>query len=379
MPEYLSPGVYVEDTGFRFKSIGGASTSTAVFIGETETGPVKPHLVKSFRCYQELFGGVFDDKKYMPYAVRAFFDNGGRQCFIARVVPSLRGAPSVADFEGVVDDKGGASALAALSSREFDETAIINAPAAPVEVVRAVISHCEDHRFRFAVIDSPMEVSDPAHLDPRSHFQTSYAAYYYPWLMTEKIQSRGVIPTPPGGAVCGVYARTDGAQGVYKAPAAQELRNVTSVVRDISKESNADLNTRGVNTIRDLGPKGVQVWGARTLSMNPELRYVSVRRYLIYLERSIEQGARWAVFEPNDERLWARIRNIIGNFLYTEWRSGALLGGRPQEAYFVRCDRTTMTQSDISNGRLVYDIGVALLKPAEFVILRINQITTDDT
>lgn len=371
MPEYLTPEVYVEETGFRVKSIVGVATGTAAFIGKTEKGPVKPHLVKSIRDYIEVFGSVFGDKQYMPDAVEAFFDNGGTRCFVVRIVPEYGSVPSVADFEGVVDDSGKGSGLAGLLSPEYDEVAVINAPAASDEIVKAVIKHCEKYRFRFAVIDSPPEVPDLARLDPGSLIHTSYAAFYYPWLLMKENPLRSSNPIPPGGVICGVYARTDLEKGVHKAPANQVVKKVVEVVNDVSEESQGLLNLRGVNVIRDFGRLGIRVWGARTLDTGPELKYVNVRRYLIYLERSIEQGTQWDVFEPNSEGLWGRLRQTVEQFLLAEWRNGGLLGATPQDAFFVMCDRTTMTQNDIDNGRLICEIGVALTRPAEFVIFRI--------
>ena len=195
--------------------------------------------------------------------------------------------------------------------------------------------------------------------------------------MTLANESRTSIPIPPGGAICGVYARSDHKRGVWKAPADQVIKNVIDVVQSVSTETNAVLNARGVNIIRDFGPRGIRVFGARTLSTDPELKYVNVRRYLIYLETSIWKGLQFVVFEPNADPLWAKIRGTIIHFLISEWRSGALMGGRAEEAYFVRCDRSTMTQNDIDSGRLVVEVGVAPIKPAEFVILRFKLLTAE--
>ena len=177
--------------------------------------------------------------------------------------------------------------------------------------------------------------------------------------------------------MCGVYARTDVERGVWKAPANETVRGALRFETDVTAGQQELLNPAGVNCLRALPGRGLRVWGARTASSDPEWKYVNVRRYFNYLERSIDRGTQWAVFEPNGERLWANVREAVGNFLYSEWVSGALLGREPAQAYFVRCDRTTMTQNDIDNGRLVCLVGVAAVKPAEFVIFRVGQKTAD--
>jgi phage tail sheath protein FI len=182
---------------------------------------------------------------------------------------------------------------------------------------------------------------------------------------------------PPSGFICGIYARNDIQRGVFKAPANEVVRSAIRFEREINFAEQEVLNPLGVNCLRFFVGRGYRVWGARTVSSDSEFRYVSDRRYFNYLEASVFRGSQWAVFEPNGPRLWANVREMISNFLYAEWRAGALLGATPEEAYFVRCDRSTMTQQDLDSGRLVCEIGVALVKPAEFVIFRIGQKTAD--
>lgn len=175
----------------------------------------------------------------------------------------------------------------------------------------------------------------------------------------------------------GIYARNDAERGVWKAPANEVVRGALRFEREVNQRQQEVLNPEGINCLRYFFGRGNRVWGARTVSSDPEWKYVNVRRYFIYLERSIDRSTQWAVFEPNGERLWANVRETVSAFLYNEWRSGALLGTSPEEAFFVRCDRSTMTQDDLDNGRLICEIGVAVLKPAEFVIFRIGQKTAD--
>jgi hypothetical protein len=196
-------------------------------------------------------------------------------------------------------------------------------------------------------------------------------ALYYPW-----VQGAGSESTPPGGVVAGIYVRTDNERGVWKAPAgaAADLRGVQSVGYSVSEQEQEILNPLGINAIGQFGSSPV-VWGSRTLSSDPEWKYISVLRLGLLIEASIEQGTRWAVFEPNNEALWAGVSQAVETLLHDLWRDGALAGAGPQDAYFVRCGRETMTQDDIDEGRLIIEIGFAPLKPAEFVIIRIHQKT----
>ena len=185
------------------------------------------------------------------------------------------------------------------------------------------------------------------------------------------------ITLPPSGFVCGIYARNDVERGVYKAPANEVVRGALRFESDINFATQEVLNPIGVNVLRFLSGRGYRLWGARLASSDPEWKYVSDRRYFNFLEASIDRGTQWAVFEPNGERLWTNIRQTISDFLLNEWQSGALLGSSVEQAFFVRCDRSTMTQNDLDNGRLVCLIGVAIIRPAEFVIFRIGQKTAE--
>ncbi len=181
----------------------------------------------------------------------------------------------------------------------------------------------------------------------------------------------------PSGHIAGIYARSDRARGVHKAPANEDIIGITKLTREISTTDQALLNPEGINVLRFFPGQGNRVWGARTLSPDPEFKYVNVRRLLIYLERSIDKGTQWVVFEPNNEQTWANVSRAISDFLFKVWRDGALMGETPEQAFFVKCDQSTMTQNDLDNGRLICLIGVAVLKPAEFMIFRIGQWTSE--
>lgn len=265
--------------------------------------------------------------------------------------------------------------LAALD--EHDDVALVAAPAAPDEVVAALIEHVDSHRFRFAVIDAPRGKADVADLDPRARRESSSAAYYYPWLFTDALDGGAPRLVPPSGHVLGVHARTDAERGVWKAPANAVLRGVSGCEFEVSARVQEMVNPRGVNVIRNFPGRGILVLGARSLSTDPRWKYVNVRRLHIFIGRSIDNGTQWVLFERNDEHTWARVRRQIENFLARLWRAGALMGAEAEQAFCVSCDRATMTQDDIDNGRLIVEIGYAPLRPAEFVVFRISQWTAD--
>ncbi|MDT5062482.1 MAG: uncharacterized protein QOH63_2941 [Acidobacteriota bacterium] len=275
---------------------------------------------------------------------------------------------------------------------KVEDIAIVAAPGHSVfdeeayqGIQNALITHAEKRRsYRIAVLDTPPNNSTSEARDVRSRIDSKYAALYYPWVVIPNPLARpGLehipreIAVPPSGFVCGIYARNDTQRGVFKAPANEVVLGALRFESDVNFAQQEMLNPLGINCLRFFPGRGYRVWGARTASSDPEWKYVNIRRYFNYLERSIDVSTQWAVFEPNGERLWANIRETVSDFLYNEWVSGALLGSSTKEAFFVRCDRSTMTQNDLDNGRLICLIGVAAIKPAEFVIFRIGQKTAD--
>jgi phage tail sheath protein FI len=298
------------------------------------------------------------------------------------------------DLKGKAADPDNASrkatGLEALG--EIDDIAIVALPDGGTyadaetcaQATDRLISHAETLRYRIAVVDAPQGSSMTEIRSFRGRFDTKYAAIYHPWIEifdpTER-PAQGAPPRrlllPPSGFVTGIYARSDIERGVHKAPANEVVRGLTRFEANINKARQDVLNPEGVNALRFFEGRGNRVWGARTMSSDPEWKYVNVRRLFIYIEHSIDKGTQWAVFEPNGPKLWANVRQTLEDFLLVLWRDGALLGDKPEQAYFVRCDRTTMTQNDLDNGRLICLIGVAPVKPAEFVIFRIGQWTAD--
>jgi phage tail sheath protein FI len=265
-----------------------------------------------------------------------------------------------------------------------DDVSILAAPGRTSPAMQnALIAQCENLRYRFAVLDGPPPPEDtiPDVQNLRQQYDTRYAALYHPWLLIDdpfprNVQAIGTFPVPPSGSVMGIYARTDIERGVHKSPANEVVRGIIGLQRTLNKAEQEILNPfpQNINVIRDFRPntRSIRVWGGRVITSDPDWKYVNVRRLLIFIEKSIDIGLQWVVFEPNADPLWARVRRTISMFLTGLWRDGALEGTKREEAYFVKCDRTTMTQGDIDNGRLIVVIGVAPVKPAEFVIIRIG-------
>lgn len=287
--------------------------------------------------------------------------------------PTTDGTDGSGDIDYIGRDVPPRSGLHALSEIEDVRIVAIPGQVAP-EIQSALITHCEKLRYRFAVLDSNDQHRDVNDiLADRSLFDTSYAALYAPWIEVADRDRRFLVP--PSGHVVGIMARTDVERGVHKAPANEVVRGAIGLATNITYGEQEILNPRGVDAIRRLEGRGIRVWGARTLSSDASTKYVNVRRYLIFLEASLDRGTQWVVFEPNTPETWTRVTDSISAFLNTQWRSGALFGRKAEDAYFVRCDETTMTEDDIQNGRLICHIGVAIVRPAEFVIFRIEQTT----
>ncbi len=540
MPEYLSPGVYIEEVSTGNKPIEGVATSTVGFLGVAERGPTRPTLVTSFVEYRRIFGGYLQDH-YLARGVEGFFQNGGKRCFIARVVSHDQATPAQA---ATVSTQGGEMTLTAIgpgtwanrqmafkisrsglfdpnkpqtqelfnltvmywdsrvtlpaavpdptdrrnatnpdrreativeyypdistkpesqnfyerrinnlsnlvtvrqnsaglpteqptrpaaggivfSANEFfgngangatlvfadfqgdfstppqpgqppadgraghglrgleeiDEPAILVCPDEHLVpgITDELINQCERLKDRFAITQSQQDAGNISNLRPP--ISSKYSAFYFPWLRILDPDSGKPLVIPSGGHIAGIYARSDIERGVHKAPANEAIRGLyvdplnpaSGLQLQISKEQQDILNPRGVNVLRHFPGRGNLVWGARTTSLDPEWKYVNVRRLFIFVEESIEQSTPWVVFEPNDAPLWARVLRSVSGFLTRLWMDGMLQGRTREEAYFVRCDRTTMTQDDIDNGRLIVLIGIAPVKPAEFVIFRIGQ------
>lgn len=354
-------------------------------------------LCTNFTEYTSRFGDFSaykdgDDKdiplipghRDLTHAVSGFFKNGGTRCWVVWITdPGMIRNRALKEFESI------------------DEIAIIAAPGqdAKGDVGLALVEHCENMEDRFAILDCPhivgtdtsaelnlLTYGDPATVLPQ---RNRNAAYYFPYLevidpakqLQDKDPARGVelkdrgkVYVAPSGHVAGVYARVDEQRGVHKAPGNEAILGTRDVKYYIGKAKQELLNPQGVNCIRTINGN-IRIWGARTLGgdSNGEWKYINVRRLFLFLKESIDEGTQWVVFEPNDMALWGKIRRNISNFLTNVWRSGALFGATPQEAFYVKCDEETNPASVRDEGKVVTEIGVAIVRPAEFVIFRITQ------
>ncbi|MDL5156574.1 phage tail sheath family protein [Actinomycetospora termitidis] len=305
--------------------------------------------------------------------------------------PDAPAAPTPArlepgDFAGDVGERTGMGGLAAI-----EEITMVAAPDLMSAhqrgvidddgvraVQRAMVDHCEQMGDRVAILDPPPALSAQgvrSWLQDDAGIDSKYAALYYPWIQVQDPASGGPTFIPPSGHLAGIWARNDDTRGVHKAPGNEIIRGATGLQLGVTRGEQDLLNPIGVNCLRGFPGRGLRVWGARTLSSDPAWRYLNVRRLFNYLEESILAGTQWVVFEPNDEPLWARLRRTIGAFLVTEWRKGALFGTTPDEAFYVKCDHETNPPEVIDAGQVICDIGVAPVKPAEFVVFRLAQFS----
>lgn len=460
MPQYYSPGVYVEEIKPKAQSIAGVGTSTAGFIGVVPDGVDMPPipgqfkkdsqgnviykkdeagnvlkdaggnsipdpvlytlakandavLITSWEEFKNSFGD-FQPKKaapsptptpsptpnpspapspsptasddnynyyvYLQHAVYGFFNNGGTRCWVMRVAAAT-------DLDNLDDE------LAKFAP--IDEIAIIVVPGATKKAQQdSILAHCFNLKDRFAVLDGvrledKTQKPTATNIAPTGRSEAgSYGAIYFPWIQVSnpikasdpvKAADPSVpsyISVPPSGHIAGIYARSDNTRGVFKAPANEEVLGAVDVDRPLSKADQDGLNPEGINAIRVFNGT-IKVWGARTRAdeINSQFRYVSTRRFFNFLRESIDEGTQFAVFEPNTPVLWQRITQTVTGFLLNQWRDGALFGTTPEQAFFVKCDKDTNPDTVIQLGQVVTEIGVAIVKPAEFVIFRIQQIT----
>jgi phage tail sheath protein FI len=302
------------------------------------------------------------------------------------VFAAAAGALTPADFEGFDPDPFAIPAFVGITPvnksglaglRDVDEISILNCPdefylgANNFNIAGLLVDQCQELKDRFAILQAPVAAGTPENNNPSVN--SKYAAYYYPWLKIVNPLTSVPLLIPPGGHMAGIYARSDTNIGVHKDPANEVINNITELQLQTNDQQQSILNPKGVDVLRYFKGAGNLVWGGRTTSIDPDWKYINVRRLFIFVEKSILRGTQWVVFEINDEPLWARVKRSVSDFLTGLWRDGMLQGLKKEEAFFVKCDRTTMTQADIDNGRLICLIGIAPVKPAEFVIFRIGQ------
>jgi uncharacterized protein len=293
-------------------------------------------------------------------------------------------AVSATEFEGDVAHRRGLGGLAAV-----DEITMVCIPDLATiaengdeamfrDIQGKMLAHAEGAKDRIAILDPPPDLLPQGVLEWRmstAGYDSKFATLYYPWLEAMDPLTRRPIMVPPSGHMAGVWARTDNTRGVHKAPANEVVLGANGLAFQVTQPEQGGLNKVGINCIRAFPGRGIRVWGARTLSSDPEWRYLNVRRLFNYVSESIMEGTQWAVFEPNDERLWIRLRIAVSSFLTRTWREGALFGATPDEAFYVKCDEETNPPDVIDAGQVVMEIGISPVKPAEFVIFRISQYT----
>ena len=415
MPEYLSPGVYVEEIPSGQAPIASVSTTIAGFIGQVlleapvkdkngvvenkaikdlmpeqpgafeqddngndkkddkgnkipkrfELAPLnEAQLITAWARFTEKFGGFQPHNKTLAHAVYGFFNNGGNRCWVVRVED--------------VTDPGTVTTGGLEKFEKIDEITMVLVPGSQdTNIQNAVIDHCRRMGDRFAILDGQQKPAQFTQENIQGGTKTSdYAALYFPWIKVYDPVTKKDDYIPPSGHIAGVYALTDIERGVHKAPANVVIRGPKEAQFRLSKADQDGLNPKGINVIRQFDGN-VTVWGARTLGGddNTEFKYINVRRLFLMLRESIDEGTQWVVFEPNAKPLWDKIRQNITAFLTNIWRSGALFGDTPEQAFFVKCDAELNPPEVRDLGQVITEIGVAPVKPAEFVIFRIHQWT----
>ena len=394
MPQYLSPGVYVEEVPGT-PPIVGVGTSTTGFIGvvnpgttpapgptpapgsspfempllpgsDTERYPLapenEPRLVTNWTQFINQFGDFHEANEVLAHAVYGFLNNGGTRCWVVRITN--------------IDDAA-AVGVALQKFEAIDEIAIVAVPGALDAAVQLkVIEHCENMKDRFAIIDGQVTTSIDVASIQGTVRDSNYAALYFPRIQVFDPVVDGLSFVSPSGLMAGIYSRVDSVRGVHKAPANEIVQGALALEYLVTKNEQDGLNPDGINVFRNFNGN-IKVWGARTLGGddNGEFKYINVRRLMNFLRESIDEGTQFVVFEPNNPALWQKIIRTVGAFLTNVWRDGALFGNTPEDAFYVKCDESTNPPEVRELGQVVTEIGVAIVKPAEFVIFRISQLT----
>lgn len=406
MPNYQTPGVYVEEIESGSKPIEAGATNIVGFLGVAEKGPVnQATLVTNWTQYTKIFGGLHEGG-WLGHGVYQFFQNGGTKCYINNLAEPKQKKGEASQKNG---DKAAEKADEPISHAKYEvknpdniakliigkdegvgkksglhlfdeiqDISLICAPGVTDPAAQdAILTHCEKNRFRFAVLDSPETLDGGIDTMPMPR-DSIMGAYYFPWVQMYDMVADQNLYAPPSGGICGVYGRVDSTRGVHKAPANELFKTALGLKYNLTDAEQEMLNPKGINCIRDFPGRGIRVWGARTISSNPEWRYVNVRRLFCMVEQALQNGTNWVVFEPNTRDLWKKITRNITAFLLNIWKSGALFGNTPEEAFYVRCDDELNPPESIDAGYVTIELGLAPAKPAEFVVFRVSQKTLGD-
>ena len=393
-----APGVYIHEVSGGSRPIVAVGTSTAGFVGISPISKknsaviaaddLKAEVIDNWTGFKMRYFSApadpatpdpnwqEDEWTHLAHAVYGFFLNGGRRCWVV----DMGNDDTAVQLEAALD------VLAAI-----DEIAILAAPGFTGDAHYAKIKdHFEKHdnQDRVFIADAPEEVVKTAvsltQFNPTQlKTERGFTTIYVPWLQVSDpnpgkdaagfTKPGKTVNVPPSAHVAGFWARSDATRGVHKAPANEIVQGALGLTHTMSSQTQEALNKNGVNAIRYFQDAGYLIWGARTLAADQEWRYLNVRRLFNMIEESIAESTRWVVFEPNDEMLWASIRRDVGAFLTDQWRQGALMGSTPEQAFFVKCDAENNPFDSIRRGRVIIDIGIAPVLPAEFVIFRISQ------
>ena len=384
---YKSPGVHIESAADRYISLDAVETGVTAFLGVTRAGPRnEPTRIGSFEQFEKVFG---DDQGFTSAAVRGFFDNGGRTAYVVNVEPEGGLDPTPDDYIGQQGAEWrGLRALERLDDvdlvvapdlmQQYGRSMGFTEPEHVLAVQRAMVDHCEKLHDRLALLD-PLPGQDLlAAVEWRDHFDSSHAAFYFPWIKVRSGPDE-LLPVPPSGHIAGYIARNDRLEGVHRAPANQPLQGLVDVALRVRKRERDLAFDHRVNTLASFPGRGIRIWGARTLSSDQAFNQINVRRIFILVRKSVERFAQWVVFEPNEPGLWKRLTTPIEGFLAEQWRKGALLGATAEEAFYVKCDEETNPPEAREVGQLLCEIGIAPVRPAEFIVVRIHQWTRERT
>jgi phage tail sheath protein FI len=403
MPQYLTPGVYVEEVESGSKPIEAGATNIVGFLGVAEKGPInEPTMVTNWSHYTRVFGSL-NTSGWLAHGVYLFFLNGGTKCYINNLAKGEgsdepvkeAGKPDAAPAKVekkekkpgdvtiknpdnittlvIGKDNGPGKRTGLFAFDPITDISIVAAPGVTEPAAQdAILTHCERNRFRVAVLDAPDLIQKGIDTIPMPRDSTM-GAYYFPWVKMYDTELEQEVFAPPSGGIAGIYGRVDKTRGVHKAPANEIFNGAIGLRYALSDAEQELLNPKGINCIRQFMGRGIRVWGARTFSSNPEWRYINVRRLFCVVEKAIQDGTNWVVFEPNTRSLWKNIVRNITAFLLRLWKDGALFGDTPEEAFFVRCDDELNPPESIDAGYVVCQVGFAPAKPAEFVVFKVHQ------